>query len=234
MVSLAAVVAVAAGWSRTRWWGIRRVRSRRRVWRVRCRWRTRRGWWRCAARRCWRWRAGAGWCRSPLPPKTRRRCVEGLSVAAVNGPASTVVSGDVGAVEALLDELVAEGVRARRIPVDYASHSAQVEAIRGELRTCWRRFSRGSAEVPFYSTVTGGLDRHRRAGRRVLVPEPAADGAVRGRRARPAGRGARRVRRVQSASGADRRCRGDRRRGRGGRGGGGVAAPRRGRAGPVR
>ncbi|MEU3416906.1 type I polyketide synthase, partial [Streptomyces sp. NPDC006658] len=58
---------------------------------------------------------------------------EGLSVAAVNGPATTVVSGDVDALDALLVRCEADGVRARRIPVDYASHSAHVEQIREEL-----------------------------------------------------------------------------------------------------
>ncbi|NEE55196.1 acyltransferase domain-containing protein, partial [Streptomyces sp. SID8455] len=46
-----------------------------------------------------------------------------LSVAAVNGPSVTVVSGDADAVTALVDELVGEGVRARSVEVDYASHS---------------------------------------------------------------------------------------------------------------
>ncbi|MEZ0095634.1 acyl transferase domain-containing protein/D-arabinose 1-dehydrogenase-like Zn-dependent alcohol dehydrogenase/acyl carrier protein/thioesterase domain-containing protein [Streptacidiphilus sp. EB129] len=56
-----------------------------------------------------------------------------LSVAAVNGPTSVVVSGDGEALDGLLAELVADGVRARRIDVDYASHSAHVEALREEL-----------------------------------------------------------------------------------------------------
>ena len=38
--------------SRVWWWGIRRGRSRRRVWRVVCRWRMRRGWSLCVAG-CW-------------------------------------------------------------------------------------------------------------------------------------------------------------------------------------
>ena len=48
MVSLAAVWE-ALGWCRMRWWVIRRGRSRRRAWRGCCRWRMRRGWWRCGA-----------------------------------------------------------------------------------------------------------------------------------------------------------------------------------------
>jgi acyl transferase domain-containing protein len=55
---------------------------------------------------------------------------ERISIAAVNGPRSVVVSGDVGALDELLAACEAEGVRARRIPVDYAAHSAQVQEIR--------------------------------------------------------------------------------------------------------
>ena len=57
-----------------------------------------------------------------------------LSLAAVNGPASTVVSGEPTALQELADLCESEGVRARMIPVDYASHSAQVDALEQEIR----------------------------------------------------------------------------------------------------
>ncbi|MFB0633671.1 acyltransferase domain-containing protein, partial [Streptomyces sp. AB3(2024)] len=56
-----------------------------------------------------------------------------LGVAAVNGPSSTVVAGDADAVAAFVAEAVEEGIRARQVPVDYASHSAHVERIEAEL-----------------------------------------------------------------------------------------------------
>ncbi|MEW1648179.1 type I polyketide synthase [Streptomyces sp. NPDC091219] len=78
-----------------------------------------------------------------------------VSVAAVNGPTSTVVSGDADA----LDELVAyageSGIRARRIEVDYASHSAHVEAIEEELADVLAPVAALEPSVPFFSTVTG-------------------------------------------------------------------------------
>ncbi|WP_061299239.1 type I polyketide synthase [Herbidospora cretacea] len=82
---------------------------------------------------------------------------ERLSVAAVNGPASTVVSGDASAVGELLESYRSEGVRARAVPVDYASHSAQVEPLREPLTGELAGISPVSAPVAFYSTVTGGL-----------------------------------------------------------------------------
>ncbi|MFC8709537.1 SDR family NAD(P)-dependent oxidoreductase [Streptomyces sp. NPDC057197] len=80
-----------------------------------------------------------------------------LSVAAVNGPASTVVSGDTDALDAFLDRTAALGIRSRRIPVDYASHCAHVEDIRTELLAQLDGVAPRPSEVPFYSTVSGAL-----------------------------------------------------------------------------
>ncbi|MFE2295007.1 SDR family NAD(P)-dependent oxidoreductase [Streptomyces sp. NPDC059452] len=103
--------------------------------------------------------AGRGGMASvPLPvEEVRERCASrGLSVAAVNGPSSTVVSGDADAVAGLVEELTAEGVRARLIEVDYASHSSHVEEIRERLLADLKDITPRSGSVPFFSTVTGG------------------------------------------------------------------------------
>ncbi|MCM3813133.1 acyltransferase domain-containing protein, partial [Streptomyces sp. DR7-3] len=52
-----------------------------------------------------------------------------ISVAAVNGPGSVVVAGDPDALDEMVAELEGEEIRVRRVPVDYASHSAHVEGI---------------------------------------------------------------------------------------------------------
>ncbi|MER7873521.1 type I polyketide synthase [Streptomyces solisilvae] len=80
-----------------------------------------------------------------------------ISVAAVNGPGSVVVSGDPGALDEMVAELEGEEVRVRRVPVDYASHSAHVEGIREELLRVLADLQPRSSEVPFYSTVSGEL-----------------------------------------------------------------------------
>ncbi|MEV6401323.1 acyltransferase domain-containing protein, partial [Streptomyces sp. NPDC051907] len=84
------------------------------------------------------------------------RWSEDIGVAAVNGPSSTVVSGSAGALDELMVVLEAEGVRARRVPVDYASHSAHVDGIREEVLRLLGPVVPRSAEVAFYSTVSGG------------------------------------------------------------------------------
>ncbi len=82
---------------------------------------------------------------------------EDVSIAAVNGPGSIVVSGDPAALDLLVERCVADGVRARRIAVDYAAHSAQVEEIREELLEACAGIAPCSGEIPFYSSVTGAL-----------------------------------------------------------------------------
>ncbi|GAA2247523.1 hypothetical protein GCM10010232_38440 [Streptomyces amakusaensis] len=79
-----------------------------------------------------------------------------LSVAAANGPGSTVVSGEPGALEELLGLCEGRGVRARRVPVDYASHSVQVEEVRERVLTDLAGIVPVSSVVPLYSTLTGG------------------------------------------------------------------------------
>ncbi|WP_431951477.1 type I polyketide synthase [Nocardia lijiangensis] len=79
-----------------------------------------------------------------------------MSVAAVNGPRTTVVSGEIGAVDELCAALESEGVAVRRIPVDYASHSMQVEPVGAQLTNELRSVTPLSAQVPVWSTVTGG------------------------------------------------------------------------------
>ncbi|MGW2961035.1 type I polyketide synthase [Streptomyces sp. NPDC001220] len=79
----------------------------------------------------------------------------GVTVAAVNGSAATVVSGDPAALDRLLADCEARGTRARRIAVDYASHSPQVERIETRLVEALAEVRPRAADVPMFSTVTG-------------------------------------------------------------------------------
>ncbi|MET8999856.1 SDR family NAD(P)-dependent oxidoreductase [Amycolatopsis sp. NPDC004169] len=78
-----------------------------------------------------------------------------VSVAAVNGPGSVVVSGDVDALEEFAAACAEDGLRAKTVPVDYASHSVQVEKIHQELLSALAAVSPGTPEIPFLSTLTG-------------------------------------------------------------------------------
>ncbi|MEV7597320.1 SDR family NAD(P)-dependent oxidoreductase [Kitasatospora sp. NPDC089797] len=114
--------------------------------------------------------AGSGGMASvPLPLARAEELIapwgDRLSVAVVNGPSAVVVAGE----PAALDELVALGereeLRIRRVPVDYASHSPQVERIRTALATALAPVAPRAGHTPLLSTVTGDwLDTERMDG----------------------------------------------------------------------
>ncbi len=78
-----------------------------------------------------------------------------ISTAAVNGVSSTVVAGEPAALAELVAACEADGVRAKRIAVDYASHSAQVERIEERLLAALAPVRPRAGEVPLFSTVSG-------------------------------------------------------------------------------
>ncbi|WXK00954.1 SDR family NAD(P)-dependent oxidoreductase [Saccharopolyspora sp. ID03-671] len=80
-----------------------------------------------------------------------------LAVAVVNAPQATVIAGDDAALDEFAAQCESEGIRTRRVSVDYASHSAQVEAIRERVLDELADIRPRSGDVPFYSTVTGEL-----------------------------------------------------------------------------
>ncbi|GCD47593.1 type I polyketide synthase [Streptomyces paromomycinus] len=79
-----------------------------------------------------------------------------LSVAAVNGPASVVVSGQAEALAAFERELAARKVLRWRIPAtDFVAHSAAVEPLAAQLEAELSGIVPQAGRVPMVSTVTG-------------------------------------------------------------------------------
>jgi acyl transferase domain-containing protein/acyl carrier protein len=76
-----------------------------------------------------------------------------LSLAADNGPESCVVSGSGEAIDELVAALEREGVFARRIRVDYASHCAAVGELEKPLLDALTGLQPRAACVPMVSTV---------------------------------------------------------------------------------
>ena len=81
--------------------------------------------------------------------------VEGVTIAASNGPTSTIVSGPADQVHTLVNTCQEQGSRARVIDVDYASHGPQVDRIKSELARLLSGITPAPAGTAFYSTVTG-------------------------------------------------------------------------------
>jgi acyl transferase domain-containing protein len=101
--------------------------------------------------------AGTGAMASVALPAERVRELlrPGLDIAAVNGPATVVVSGDLTAMTAFEEAVTGAGGRVRRIAVDYASHSSHVETIRERVLADLADIEPRTPEVPFHSTVLG-------------------------------------------------------------------------------
>ncbi|WUV20302.1 SDR family NAD(P)-dependent oxidoreductase [Streptomyces sp. NBC_01485] len=78
-----------------------------------------------------------------------------IEIAATNSPTSTVVAGQPNALDALLTVCEENGVRARRIPVDYASHTTHVEQIQDELAQLLTGIQPVTGHIPWYSTLDG-------------------------------------------------------------------------------
>ncbi|MFG2943563.1 type I polyketide synthase, partial [Streptomyces sp. NPDC048282] len=76
-----------------------------------------------------------------------------VEIAALNGLASVVVAGEPAALGELIAGCEADGVRARRIPVDYASHTSHVERIETDLAGLLAEVRPQASAVPFFSTV---------------------------------------------------------------------------------
>ncbi len=76
-----------------------------------------------------------------------------LSIAVSNSPNQTVVSGETQAIEQLIEELENEKIFCRKIQVDYASHSPQIETLKTELLEKLSEIKTKTTEISFISTV---------------------------------------------------------------------------------
>ncbi|MFE2722668.1 type I polyketide synthase [Kitasatospora sp. NPDC059327] len=78
-----------------------------------------------------------------------------LEVAVVNGPSSVVVAGDLDVLDEAVEAMTADGVRVRRVAVDFASHTRHAEALEQTLAEAFADIRGRAPLVPFFSTVTG-------------------------------------------------------------------------------
>ncbi|CAG0936135.1 phthiocerol/phenolphthiocerol synthesis type-I polyketide synthase E [Thermoflexales bacterium] len=85
----------------------------------------------------------------------RSRLATNLSVAAINAPALTVVSGPPDAIELLEHQLSAQGVDCRRLHTSHAFHSEMMEPILKPFLSHVKRVTLRPPEIPYLSNVTG-------------------------------------------------------------------------------
>ncbi|HEU5229536.1 MAG TPA: type I polyketide synthase, partial [Ktedonobacteraceae bacterium] len=80
-----------------------------------------------------------------------------VSVAANNGPTSTVLSGDPAALQEILAKLEHDGIFGSLIKVNVASHSPQMDLLYDDLLRLMQAVHPRQGDVSLYSTVTGAL-----------------------------------------------------------------------------
>jgi acyl transferase domain-containing protein/NADPH:quinone reductase-like Zn-dependent oxidoreductase/acyl carrier protein len=82
-----------------------------------------------------------------------------LSIAAVNGPAQTVVSGSTAAIEAVCQALTAQGVRCQTLTVSHAFHSPLVEPILDAFEREFATVRLAAPRLTLISNVSGAAAR---------------------------------------------------------------------------
>ena len=80
-----------------------------------------------------------------------------IGIAAINGPTSVTISGEKTAIEQLAAKLDEAGIFCRRLAVEYAFHSPQMEPVQRELKRALAHIKPEKTHTPLISTVTGKL-----------------------------------------------------------------------------
>ena len=89
-----------------------------------------------------------------------------VSIAAVNGPLSVVISGEEAGVLAVSEAFAAKGSRTKRLPVSHAFHSALMDPMLEEFRRVAASVAYRSARIEVVSNVGGQV-----AGSELSTPE---------------------------------------------------------------
>lgn len=85
---------------------------------------------------------------------------ENVSVAAINGPASTVISGSSQSLATICDNLKLNGYNTTYLNVSHAFHSPLMQSILEEFNAFAQSLSYKKPQIPFISNMTGNQEDH--------------------------------------------------------------------------
>ncbi|ASW55695.1 type I polyketide synthase [Plantactinospora sp. KBS50] len=83
--------------------------------------------------------------------------IDGVSIAAVNAPMRTVVSGDADRVAALADRFALHGRRTKRLAVSHAFHSHHMDPVLDEFRAAIADLTFADPAIPVVTGRTGAV-----------------------------------------------------------------------------
>jgi acyl transferase domain-containing protein len=102
--------------------------------------------------------APGGMLALPLSEEETARAVRdmrGLSIAAVNGPKLSIISGPTASIDQIEESLFRQGISSKRLRVSHAFHSEMMEPILGEFAAAVARVRLCPPGIPYISNVTG-------------------------------------------------------------------------------
>jgi acyl transferase domain-containing protein len=82
---------------------------------------------------------------------------DGLWIAAVNSPASVVLSGNAEALDEIITTMTSQGIFAQTLPINYASQSPYIDSLTGELTEAVSGLFPRPAKIAIFSTQRGEL-----------------------------------------------------------------------------
>ena len=85
--------------------------------------------------------------------------LDSVSIAAINGPNSVVISGAGEAVRRVVQELESKGIKNKRLKVSHAFHSALMEPMLADFRQVVQQVTFHQPKLNFISNVTGNFER---------------------------------------------------------------------------
>ncbi len=81
----------------------------------------------------------------------------GIAIAAINGPESTVISGESVAVRAMQCQLELAGIKTKQLQVSHAFHSPLMEPMLAEFEAVANQFTYNQPQTQIISNVTGTI-----------------------------------------------------------------------------
>ncbi|NEP60016.1 MAG: SDR family NAD(P)-dependent oxidoreductase, partial [Symploca sp. SIO2G7] len=82
---------------------------------------------------------------------------EQVAIAAINGPESVVISGEVKAIDTIVNNLELAGIKTKELQVSHAFHSPLMEPILAEFEAVANQLTYQKPRIPLISNITGSI-----------------------------------------------------------------------------